>query len=153
MQNSDPHIQYISRRLIPKVLDNDSFDGSKPLHSARRSVPGDLVDRPSTATTPMGGFEPPSAGCFCPPAALRAAYGTSATAQPAPVWRTKSIRSNGSLSRTFGITRVWTQFSQHLIAKSCTIDKKLMAFFSNRVASLRISFILQKKRSTILRMA
>jgi hypothetical protein len=51
------------------------------------------------------------------------------------------------------ITRVWTQFSQHLIAKSCTIDKKLMAFFSNRVASLRMSFILQKNRSTMLRIA
>lgn len=45
--------------------------------------------------------------------------------------------------------RVRTQFAQHLIAKSCTIDKKLRAFFSNLVASLRISFILQKKRSTI----
>jgi len=51
------------------------------------------------------------------------------------------------------IIRVWTQLNQHLIAKICTIDKKLMAFFSNLVASLRISFILQKNLSTILRMA
>jgi len=37
-----------------------------------------------------------------------------------------------------------TQFSPHLIANSCTIDKKLMAFFSNLIASLRIFFIYRK---------
>ena len=51
------------------------------------------------------------------------------------------------------VSRVWTQFNQHLIAKSCNIDKKFTAFFSKRVASLRISFILQKNRSTMLRIA
>ena len=51
------------------------------------------------------------------------------------------------------LIRVWIQLNQHPIEKSCTTDKKLMAFFSNRVASLLISLILQKNRSTILRMA
>ena len=50
-------------------------------------------------------------------------------------------------------TRVWTQLIQHLIANMYIIFWKLIAVFSNLVANLRISFILQKKRSTILRMA
>lgn len=49
--------------------------------------------------------------------------------------------------------RVWTQLIQHLIANMYIMLWKLIACFSKRVASLRISFILQKKRSTILRMA
>ena len=49
--------------------------------------------------------------------------------------------------------RVWTQLHQHLSAKMYSIERKFLAVFSKRVASLRISFILQKKRSTILRMA
>ena len=51
------------------------------------------------------------------------------------------------------VFRVWTQLSQHLIAKSCTIPRKLTFSFSYRVVSRRISFILQKKRSTRLRIA
>ena len=51
------------------------------------------------------------------------------------------------------LTRVWTQLHQHLIAKMYSIERKFVAVFSKRVASLRMSFILQKKRSTILRMA
>ena len=50
-------------------------------------------------------------------------------------------------------TRVWTQLHQHLIAKMYSIERKLVAVFSKRVASLRMSFILQKKRSTMLRLA
>jgi dGTP triphosphohydrolase len=50
-------------------------------------------------------------------------------------------------------TRVWTQLHQHLNAKIYNIDRKLVAVFSKRVASLRMSFILQKKRSTMLRLA
>ena len=50
-------------------------------------------------------------------------------------------------------TRVWTQLHQHLNAKMYSIERKFVAVFSKRVASLRMSFILQKKRSTILRMA
>ena len=50
-------------------------------------------------------------------------------------------------------TRVWTQLHQHLNAKIYSIDRKLVAVFSKRVASLRMSFILQKKRSTMLRLA
>ena len=70
-----------------------------------------------------------------------------------PVFRGLCVKIADSIQFDCGLIRVWTHFSQHLIVKSCTIDKKLMAFFSNLVASLRISFILQKKRSTILRMA
>ena len=50
-------------------------------------------------------------------------------------------------------SRVWTQLIQHLITKRCSIARKFWAYFSNRVDSLRLSFILQKKRSTMLRMA
>jgi hypothetical protein len=50
-------------------------------------------------------------------------------------------------------TRVWTQFTQHLIANRYAMFRKFWACFSNLVASLRISFILQKKRSTMFRMA
>jgi hypothetical protein len=49
--------------------------------------------------------------------------------------------------------RVWTQLIQHLIAKMWSMARKFWAYFSKRVESLRISFILQKKRSTMLRMA
>ena len=49
--------------------------------------------------------------------------------------------------------RVWTQFAQHLNANIFSIERKAVAVFSNLVASLRISFILQKKRSTMLRIA
>ena len=103
----------VAHIIIPTAANTDPFDGSKPLHSDRRSVQGDLGDRASTATTPMGGFEPPSAGCFCPPAALRAAYGTSTTAQHAPVWRIKSIRSNGSVLTAVGIMRAPLRHSRH----------------------------------------
>ncbi len=51
----------------------------------------------------------------------------------------------------FIVTRVWTQLAQHLIANIWIIERKFRAFFSNLVASLRISFILQKKRSTTFR--
>ena len=50
-------------------------------------------------------------------------------------------------------TRVWTQLIQHLIANIYIMFWKLIAVFSNLVASLRMSFILQKNRSTILRIA
>ena len=50
-------------------------------------------------------------------------------------------------------SRVWTQLAQHLNAKMNSIDRKPVADFSNLVASLRMSFILQKKRSTMLRIA
>ncbi len=46
--------------IIPTVADNDPFDGGKSVHSARRVAPGDLGDRTSGATTPMGRFPPPS---------------------------------------------------------------------------------------------
>ena len=49
--------------------------------------------------------------------------------------------------------RVWTHLIQHLMAKRCSMARKFCACFSKRVDNLRISFILQKKRSTILRMA
>lgn len=49
--------------------------------------------------------------------------------------------------------RVWTQFSQQLIAKMWTMDMKLRFSFSYRVVSRRMSFIRQKKRSTRLRVA
>ena len=51
------------------------------------------------------------------------------------------------------LSRVWTQFSQHLIAKMWSMDRKLRFSFSKRVVNLRISFIRQKKRSTKLRIA
>ena len=50
-------------------------------------------------------------------------------------------------------TRVWTQFSQHLIAKMWSIERKFCFSFSYRVVSRLISFIRQKNRSTRLRMA
>ena len=50
-------------------------------------------------------------------------------------------------------TRVWTQFSQHLIAKMWSMDRKFRFSFSYRVVRRRISFILQKNRSTSFRMA
>lgn len=49
--------------------------------------------------------------------------------------------------------KVWPQLSQQLMANMYTMLWKLRAVFSKRVASLRMSFILQKKRSTMLRMA
>lgn len=49
--------------------------------------------------------------------------------------------------------RVWTHFIQHLIANRYSIDLKLHASFSKRELKRRMSFILQKKRSTMLRMA
>jgi hypothetical protein len=49
--------------------------------------------------------------------------------------------------------RVWTQLHHCLMANKCSIARKFWLSFSNRVASLRISFILQKNRSTTLRMA
>jgi len=51
------------------------------------------------------------------------------------------------------LTRVWTQLIQHLMAKMWSMARKFWAYFSKRVDSLRMSFILQKKRSTMLRMA
>ena len=60
---------------------------------------------------------------------------------------------NVAKSDTGDISRVWTQLSQHLIANMYTMLWKLSAVFSKRVASLRMSFILQKNRSTMLRMA
>jgi len=56
-------------------------------------------------------------------------------------------------NQCYGFTRVWTQLIPHLIANMYIMLWKLRACFSNRVASLRISFILQKKRSTMLRIA
>ena len=57
-----------------------------------------------------------------------------------------SLISSGSI-------RVWTQLIQHLIENRYMKFRKFAAFFSNLVANLRISFILQKKRSTMFRMA
>ena len=57
------------------------------------------------------------------------------------------------LSRLPDMTRVWARFSQHLIAKIWTIDRKLRFSFSYPVVSLRISFIRQKNRSTRFRCA
>ena len=51
------------------------------------------------------------------------------------------------------LTRVWTQLIQHLAANRYTMLMKFRRDFSNRVANRLISFILQKKRSTMLRMA
>ena len=50
-------------------------------------------------------------------------------------------------------TRVWNQLIQHLMAKMWSMARKFCAYFSKRVESLRIFFILQKKRSTMFRMA
>ncbi|WP_372340494.1 substrate-binding domain-containing protein [Parvularcula sp. IMCC14364] len=49
--------------------------------------------------------------------------------------------------------RVWTQLIQHFAAKRYIMLMKFLRDFSNRVASRLMSFILQKNRSTILRMA
>lgn len=49
--------------------------------------------------------------------------------------------------------RVWTQFNQHLKAKRWSMAIKFWSYFSKRVESLRMSFILQKKRSAMLRIA
>ncbi len=48
-------------------------------------------------------------------------------------------------------TRVWTQLIHSLMAKIWTIARKFRLSFSKRVASLRMSFMVQKKRSTMLR--
>jgi hypothetical protein len=49
--------------------------------------------------------------------------------------------------------RVRAQLHQHLATKKQSNDLKFVAVFSKRFASLRVSFIPQKKRSTILREA
>ncbi len=51
------------------------------------------------------------------------------------------------------LTRVWTQLHHCLMANICSVARKFWLSFSNRVASLRMSFILQKNRSTTFRMA
>ncbi len=51
------------------------------------------------------------------------------------------------------LLRVWTQLIQHFAAKRYIMLMKFLRDFSNRVASRLMSFILQKNRSTILRMA
>ena len=56
-----------ARRLIPKEVGFDPFDGVKSAHSARRGAPCDAVYRASAGTTPMGGFGPPKAGFSWPP--------------------------------------------------------------------------------------
>ena len=48
-------------------------------------------------------------------------------------------------------SRVWTQLIHNLMAKMWTMARKLRVSFSKRVASLRMSFMVQKKRSTMLR--
>ncbi len=58
-------------------------------------------------------------------------------------------RSAGVLA----VVRLWTQLIQHLIAKSWTMERKLRFSFSYLVVSLRISFTLQKNRSTRFRFA
>lgn len=77
---------------------------------------------------------------------------------PFALWMTRAdlyeawgdkLQQLNALKNLVKFSRVWTQLHQHLIAKSCTIERKFRAFFSKRVASLRMSFILQKKRSTI----
>ena len=50
-----------------------------------------------------------------------------------------------------GALRVWTQLIHNLMAKMWTMARKLRVSFSKRVASLRMSFMVQKKRSTMLR--
>ena len=49
------------------------------------------------------------------------------------------------------VTRVWTQLIHSLMAKMWIMARKLRLSFSKRVASLRMSFMVQKKRSTMLR--
>ena len=51
------------------------------------------------------------------------------------------------------LARVWTQLHHSLMANICSMARKFRLSFSNLVASLRMSFILQKNRSTMLRMA
>ncbi len=46
-------------------------------------------------------------------------------------------------------SRVWAQLIHHLMAKSWIIARKFLADFSKRVANRRMSFILQKNRSTM----
>ena len=48
-------------------------------------------------------------------------------------------------------TRVWTQLIHSLMAKMWIMARKLRLSFSKRVASLRMSFMVQKKRSMMLR--
>ncbi len=48
-------------------------------------------------------------------------------------------------------SRVWTQLIHNLMAKMWTMARKFRLSFSKRVASLRMSFMVQKKRSTMLR--
>jgi hypothetical protein len=50
-----------------------------------------------------------------------------------------------------GISRVWTQLIHNLIANMWCIARKLRLSSSKRVASLRVSFVVQKKRSTMWR--
>ena len=49
------------------------------------------------------------------------------------------------------VPRVWTQLIHSLMAKMWIMARKLRLSFSKRVASLRMSFMVQKKRSTMLR--
>jgi len=63
----------------------------------------------------------------------------------------KGTDNIGPLDRSGHHIRVWTQLHQHLIAYRCSIARKLPLSFSKRTANRRISFMLQKKRSTILR--
>lgn len=63
------------------------------------------------------------------------------------------IASSNAEANLSNFIRVWTHLIQHLMAKRCSMDVKFRPSFSNRVASLRMSFILQKNRSTMFRMA
>ena len=49
-------------------------------------------------------------------------------------------------------TRVWTQLAHNLMANICTIARKFALSFSYLVVNLLMSFIVQKNRSTMLRM-
>jgi len=49
------------------------------------------------------------------------------------------------------LTRVWTQLIHSRIAKMWTMARKFRLSFSNLVANLRMSFMVQKNRSTMLR--
>lgn len=53
-----------------------------------------------------------------------------------------------AMLRFYEQARVWTQLAQHLIAKRWSIERKFLADFSKRIANRRMSFILQKNRST-----
>ena len=80
--------------------------------------------------------------------------GISFTASPTDRRRLDAVvrDHNTAQKHVWRATIILTQLIHNLIAKVWTIARKLSLSFSYRVASLRISFMVQKNRSTILRL-